>query len=159
MESFEELAHLYEPMIYKIMHTLHIYRNKEEFFQLGLVGLWEARLRFNPAKGEFKNYAYTYIKGLFLTELTKAKRLADRSIYPKDEFWESISSPNYSQPFEVELLDLISIDLTEQQKNWLLNTCTKGLSVREIAELEKVSISTVKMWRKGAREKLKMYFK
>lgn len=154
MESFEELAKQYEPMIYKIMNLLHIYKNKDEFFQLGLVGLWEAKLRFDPNKGEFTNYAFTYIKGLFLTELTKTRKQEERMVYPKDDFWEVIEDPCPVQPLEVKLLLTYCESLTAQQTKWVLYTCLDGLSIKEIAAKEGVSISAVKMWRKGARCKL-----
>jgi DNA-directed RNA polymerase specialized sigma24 family protein len=35
-------------------------------------------------------------------------------------------------------------------------TVLGGLSIKEIAAKEKVSISAVKLWRKGARDKLKV---
>ncbi|MDP4171531.1 MAG: sigma factor, partial [Bacillota bacterium] len=63
MESFEELSEQYTPMIHKIMNTLHIFKNKEEFYQLGLIALWEANERFDPQKGSFTTFAYSYIKG------------------------------------------------------------------------------------------------
>ena len=35
------------------------------------------------------------------------------------------------------------------------SSCVNGLSVKEIAESENVSVSTVKSWRSGARNKLR----
>lgn len=45
--------------------------------------------------------------------------------------------------------------LSENQMKWLQYTLYDGLSIREIAEKEGVSLSAVKNWRQGAREKLK----
>jgi RNA polymerase sigma factor (sigma-70 family) len=156
VESFEQLARQYEPMIHKLMSSVNIYKNKEEFYQIGLIGLWEASQRFNPEKGDFTNYAYKYIKGKFLTEMTKSNKHENRSIYPKEEFWEFIEDPFTEQPFEKNLLLSYCEPLTENQTKWVLYTFLDGLSVREIAEKEKVSISAVKAWRKGAKEKLKV---
>ncbi|MBU8881121.1 sigma-70 family RNA polymerase sigma factor [Bacillus sp. FJAT-29790] len=155
MESFEQLAKQYEPMIHKVMRTLHIYKNQEEFFQLGLIALWDAKKRFNQEKGSFTNYAYSYIKGRLLTEMTKSNKYQERSVYPKEEFWEVIEDPCVEVPFEVKLLLTYCDQLTENQTKWVLYTCVEDLTVKEIAEKENVSMSAVKAWRKGAKEKLR----
>ncbi len=155
MEGFEELAKQYEPMINKIMKLLHIYKDKDEFFQLGLVGLWEAKLKFDPNKGEFTNYAFTYIKGLFLTEMSKTNRHAERTVYPLDEFWEVIEDSGAEVPFEVKELLTYCEFLTVGQTKWVLYSCVDGLSVREIAAKEGVSVSAVKTWRNGAKRKIR----
>ncbi|EIJ80459.1 RNA polymerase factor sigma-70 [Bacillus methanolicus PB1] len=155
MESFEQLARQYEPMIHKLIFTLNIYKNKEEFYQLGLISLWEARRRFNPEKGNFTNYAFTYIKGKFLTELTRENKHEERNIYPKEEFWEFLEDPFTEDPFEVNLLLSYCESLTPNQTKWVLYTFLDGLTIKEIAEKENVSVSAVKNWRKGAREKLR----
>lgn len=154
-QDFNDLAKQYEPMIRKIIHSLNIYKNRDEFFQLGLVGLWEAINRFDAEKGNFTNYAYTYIKGLFMSEMTKATKQEERNVYPKDEFWEVIEDSNSEQPLEMIVLLSYCEALTEKQAKWLLYTCIDGLSVKEIAQREHVSVSTVKAWRKGAQERLK----
>ncbi|MFB3163846.1 sigma factor [Neobacillus sp. 179-J 1A1 HS] len=63
VESFDELVVQYQPMIHKIIQSLHIYKDEDEFCQTGLIGLWEAAQSFDERKGCFSNYAYTYMKG------------------------------------------------------------------------------------------------
>lgn len=155
MESFDQIAKQYEPMIHKIIHSLNIYKNKNEFFQLGLISLWEVTERFDAEKGSFTSYAYANIKGKMMIELTKQRREEERSVYPKEEFWEFIEDPSIDQPFEMEFLLLYCRDLTINQKKWVLYTCLEGLSIEQMAHKEQVSVSAVKAWRKGAREKLK----
>ncbi|CAH2716791.1 RNA polymerase sigma factor FliA [Neobacillus rhizosphaerae] len=154
VENFEQLATQYEPMIHKIIHSLNIYHNQEEFYQTGLIGLWEASNRFNAEKGKFSNYAYSYIKGKILTELSTATKQKDKSIYPKEEYWDTIEDQGSHQPLEIELLLSYCQGLTEKETKWVLASCLQFLSIREIAEQEQVSISAVKQWRNGARKKL-----
>jgi DNA-directed RNA polymerase len=104
VENFEQLATQYGPMIHKIIHSLNIYHNQEEFYQTGLIGLWEASNRFNVEKGKFSNYAYSYIKGKILTELSATMKQKDRSIYPEGKYWDTIEDQDSPQPLEVELL-------------------------------------------------------
>ncbi|SFB20539.1 MULTISPECIES: sigma-70 family RNA polymerase sigma factor [unclassified Bacillus (in: firmicutes)] len=155
MESFEDLAIQYEPMIHKIIRSLSIYRNKEEFYQLGLIGLWEARKRFNTSKGNFTNYAFTYIKGVLLTEISKSKKRDERNVYAEEEFWDLVEDTHYVDRHEKDLILSYCIHLTENQTKWLTYTCLYDLSVKEIAVRENVSPSAVKNWRAGARAKLK----
>jgi RNA polymerase sigma factor (sigma-70 family) len=143
-------------MIQRILYSLHIYKNKDEFHQHGLIALWEANKRYNPEKGNFTTYAYRYIKGFLLMELTKETLESERTIYPKDEFWENAVAPDLENLLDEDILVSHCHTLTPNQSKWLLQTVLGGLRVSEIAEKEKVSISAVKNWRKGARDKLKV---
>jgi RNA polymerase sigma factor (sigma-70 family) len=158
LESFEQLASQYEPMIQQIIHSLHIYKNRAEFHQHSLIALWKASKLFDPAKGNFSTYAYHYIKGYLLMELSKATVVADRTILQKEEFWENASANYTDDPLAENFLLSYCQEqaLTTNQRKWLMLTVLGGLSIKEIAAKEKVSISAVKLWRKGARDKLKV---
>lgn len=160
MESFEQLAAKYEPMIYDIIHRLNIYKNYEEFHQLGLIALWQAWKNHNEEKGNFLSYAYSMVKGHMMIELTKQTKQMDRYVYPEAAFWEFIEDTSSSPSSEItqELYKKCSM-LSENQLKWLQYTLCDQLSVREIAEKERVSLSAVKNWRQGAREKLKNILK
>lgn len=158
MESFEQLAKQYEPMIHKIIRSLNIYKNKEEYYHIGLVGLWEAAEAFDPAKGEFSNYAYSYIKGQILNEMNRINLREERSVYPKEEYWGTLVEQNPGNPLEMEFLLSSCQTLTEKETKWVIYTCFELLSVKEIAEKEQVSISAVKQWRNGAKKKLQKEF-
>ncbi|MED4203759.1 sigma-70 family RNA polymerase sigma factor [Neobacillus mesonae] len=158
MESFEQLAQQYQPMIHKIINSLHIYKNKDEFYQNGLIALWEASKRFNPEKGSFAGYAYSYMKGCMLTEIKKSVKEAERCVCPKEEFWEQIEDPSDVDDrlmLDNDLLHDCSQSLTDNQRKWLRYTIHYELTVKEIAQLEHVSLTAVKGWRAGARAKLK----
>ncbi|MFB6468992.1 sigma-70 family RNA polymerase sigma factor [Cytobacillus sp. Hz8] len=155
MESFNELVKQYEPMIGHILRSLHIYKNKEEFFQTGLIALWEAHGRFNPEKGKFSNYAYTFIKGRIMSELTSINKHENNQFYPDKEFWTLIEDPNSPRTLEEEIIYEYCVDLTVNQKKWVLYTIIADLTIKDIAQLEMVSPSTVKGWRSGALRRLR----
>ena len=158
MEQFETLKEQYEPMIFKIIQSLNIYKNKTEFYQTGLIALWEAHERFDPEKGQFTVFAYTYIRGRMLTELKRTNRNEQRNVYPKEEFWEMIQDDDADPLLHANqfLLSLVEgCQLTEHQMKWVMYTCVHMLTVSEIAEIEGVSVSAVKQWRQGAKKKLK----
>ncbi|KAB2336573.1 sigma-70 family RNA polymerase sigma factor [Cytobacillus depressus] len=157
MESFEQVSSQYTPMIHKIISSLNIYTNKDEFFQIGLIGLWEAHQRFDPEKGNFMNYAYTFIKGRLLTEMNQSNRHTDRAVIVKEEFWEYIEDELSFCPLEEDILLAYcqAGGLTEQQTKWVLYTFLKSFTVKEIAAMEQVSLSAVKNWRAAAKKKFK----
>lgn len=142
-------------MIQKIINSLHLYKNKDEFYQQALIALWEASRRFNPDKGSFTNYAYSYIRGHLLMALRKSHRDSERNLYPGEEFWAAFEDDYSVCPLEKETLLTYCSTLTPSQRKWVLDFVLYGFSIREIAEREKVSISAVKQWRLGAREKIK----
>ncbi|WP_423800771.1 sigma-70 family RNA polymerase sigma factor [Neobacillus sp. SAB-20_R2A] len=156
MESFEQLEEQYKTMIHKIIHSLNLYRNKEEFYQHGLIALWEATQRFNPEKGSFLNYAYAFIRGRLLVELSKMAQAEERLVCQEEEFWETVHNKQPDRTLEREILLSYCEMLTPNQQKWLLYTFWDGLSIKEIAELEKVTVSAVKQWRTGARKKIKV---
>jgi RNA polymerase sigma factor (sigma-70 family) len=145
----------YGSMIHKIIYSLHIYKNKEDFYQTGLIALWEAYEKFNPEKGAFPAYAYSYIKGRIMTELTCNHINEEKHVYKKEDFWELIKEEQSIETLPKERILSYCSDLTDNQTKWVLYTCLDMMTVREIAEVEGVSSSAVKKWRKGAINKLK----
>jgi RNA polymerase sigma factor (sigma-70 family) len=154
VENFDQLSKQYKPMIHRIIHSLGIYKNTEEFYQVGLIGLWDAVECFESEKGDFTNYAYSYVKGRILNELSKISKHEERNVLPNEEYWETAEDSHFDQPFEKEYLLSHCDGLTEKETNWVLDTYHDCLSVREIAEKEGVSLSAVKQWKKGALKKL-----
>jgi RNA polymerase sigma factor (sigma-70 family) len=154
LESFERLLVQYQPMIHKIIRTLSIYKNFEEFYQIGLIALWDASNRYDPSKGNFKSYAYSFISGRILTELSKMNKNEERNIHPEEEYWDHVKDDRRTD-LEDELdIGALCESLTVNQKKWLMYAYFDTLSIKEIAERENVSLSAVKSWRCGARVKL-----
>lgn len=156
MEPFEQLSKKYSPMIHSIMNQLHIYKNKHEFYQIGLIALWEAQRNFQPEKGAFASYAYSFMKGRMLTELANAKRWEEATAAFLEETNAGfLESPKNHEPLEKEILLSYCKTLTSKQKFWVVAAFYEGLTTKEIAAKANVSESAVKKWKKGALEKLK----
>jgi RNA polymerase sigma factor (sigma-70 family) len=142
-------------MIFNIIHSLHIYKDQQEYFQTGLIALWEASRNFNSDKGVFAAYAYSFIKGRILSEMNSNNKHLNRQTYPKEEFWEMVNDELSEVPFSTNNLLTYCEHLTLNQSKWVMYTFHDMMTISEIAEREKVSIGAVKKWRKGAREKLR----
>lgn len=155
MESFDELAVQYQPMIHKIIRSLHIYKNQDEFYQTGLIGLWEATQSFDERKGSFSNYAYSLIRGKLLSQMTQDTSYKDKLIYPKDEFWKTFEDRDSTHFLEKATLQTYCEGLTEKEAKWVIAMAKDQLTIKEIAARENVSVSAVKQWKAGAIRKLK----
>jgi RNA polymerase sigma factor (sigma-70 family) len=154
LDNFYSIQEQFQPMINKIISSLHIYKDKHEFYQTGLIALWEASEHFNADKGEFAPFAYSYIRGRILSEMTNRNKHEEVQSYPKEEFWEAVKDERCEEPFPKELLLSYCEVLTDNQTKWVMYSCLNMLTIQEIADLENVSVSAVKKWRKGAKEKL-----
>ncbi|MBS4206632.1 sigma-70 family RNA polymerase sigma factor [Bacillus sp. FJAT-50079] len=159
MEKFEDVVEQFTPMIYHVIHSLNIYKNIDEFFQTGMIALWEAKQRFDPDKGKFSTYAYSYIKGRIMTELSKHRKAEEVSVYPDEEFWEMAGDADVDVPFELATLLSYCVNLTERQRMWVVYSFYFGMTTREIAEHEGVTVSAVKKWRVGAMERIRGIWK
>ena len=152
MSDFDALAAQYSKMIHSIIHTLHIYKNQDEFYQIGLLALWDASKNFDDQKASFATYAYSYIKGRMLSFLRSEKKREDRNLYPSAEYWNGLEYE--TSMMEKETLLSYFHHLTDKQEKWVLSYFYLGLSNKEIALRENVSLSTAKNWKKTAMEKV-----
>ncbi|MCK1992680.1 sigma-70 family RNA polymerase sigma factor [Peribacillus muralis] len=156
MTDFSTIAAKFTPMIHHIIRSLSIYKNEDEYFQIGLIALWESYQNFNADLGQFHNYAYTVIKGRLMNELkvhhkyeTNTKLYDTVSLEIEDTF--SI----HEEAFNIENIVSYAEGLTLNQQRWLLQTYLQNKTVTEIAEKYLVSPSAVKSWRKSALAKLR----
>ncbi|OCA88904.1 sigma-70 family RNA polymerase sigma factor [Pseudobacillus wudalianchiensis] len=158
MTCFDELVQQFTPMIHHVIKTLHIHKDQEEFVQIGKIALWQAQQRFDASKGQFSNFAYAYMKGEMRKAMTKVNQSEERHVYPSELFWEVKVDEQPERTLELETLLSYAAGLTAKEKNWLVCTFYHQMTVREIADQERVSLSAVKKWRKQAMDKLQSQF-
>lgn len=156
MDDFSALKTEFTPMIHHIIRSLSIYKNKEEYFQVGLIALWDSFRSFNEEYGQFSNYAYTVIKGKILNELKHHHKYEAHS-KPFDSTILEIKDPfsMHEEAFAIESILHYTEGLTLNQQRWLLQTYLKNKTVTEIAELYQVTTASVKSWRKSTLIKLR----
>ncbi|WP_299093732.1 sigma-70 family RNA polymerase sigma factor [uncultured Metabacillus sp.] len=158
-KKFEELHDQYKPMIFYIMRNLSIYKNEQEFYQIGCIALWEAAQRFNEEKGHFQSYVYAYISGRMKTALTRERRRMDKECQlEQDGNLEDAGESDFIPMLINSVIDDISALLTANQSKWLKAYCLYGKMPADIAKEEGVSVSAVKSWRRDAIAKLKKHF-
>ncbi|ATP39739.1 hypothetical protein CSE16_06555 [Solibacillus sp. R5-41] len=87
MQSFETVYEEHEKLINQVMFHLKIYRNFDEFYQLGRIALWEAMVKFNPAKSSFEPFAFMMIKFKMLKEMSQLNHISQyESVLDETQF-------------------------------------------------------------------------
>ena len=152
--DFELLSEQYNPMIHSIYHSLHVYKDQEEYYQIGLIALWDASKHYAKQKGRFSTYAYKFIQGRMLMYLNM-KTKEDSSPYktvPIETCSEAgeVYHENY---FEKETLLSYFQKLTEMEQKWVLLYFIDGFNNSEIAAKENWKVEAVRSYQKRAMKK------
>ncbi|WP_332628452.1 sigma-70 family RNA polymerase sigma factor [Halalkalibacter flavus] len=153
--SFEEVLKNFQPAIKKQLVMLRIYKDHDEFYQIGCLALWDAYRNFNPEKGNFSTYAISYIRGRMMIALSKEGKYSERHSYTGDELLKAVPTSHETVPLESELLESYLVDLSEREKTWVIESIIKQKKTAEIASEFNVSTPTVRAWKKGALRKLR----
>ncbi|WAA09758.1 sigma-70 family RNA polymerase sigma factor [Fervidibacillus albus] len=149
MNHFEEIAKEMRPMIFSIIRGLNIYKNHEEYFQIGLIGLWKAYEAYNHEKGSFSTFAYHYIRGMILTELRKEMRKEKRELQIQDEEWKKIGGMTDTDISFHRLMMEEWMDKLPEKKRQLAHLYFyEGIGLKEIAAQFKIGYSTAKLWKR-----------
>lgn len=152
-KDFSTLLTQFKPMIYHIMKKLHIYKNTDEFYQIGCIAIWEASQKYDQTKGSFTPYLYQYMKGRMMTELTNENK------YRQALTIEPTVYNSETELLTIELIHSLRTHLSPLQMKWLTEYCVYGKTPSEIAAEEHVSISSVKSWRREAIKKIRKRYK
>lgn len=141
MNTIEEVLQQYSPMISAMIRKLNIYRDFENYRQIGEVALWQAWLRFDKSKGEFTPFAYRTIQGAMLDELNRENRFTLR--------FEVMEEAGVNEPanfLEEDILPewLEQVDLSATEKVLLQNLFIDHSSMSELAAQYGISKSALK---------------
>ena len=106
----------YEQLIYSIGSKYKNYKDKEDLFQVGYIGLNSAKENFNDKKGaKFSTYAYSYIKGEMNKHARKDKLIKISRDYSRiyqrlEEAKNSIYQKYMREPTISELSSFLEMD-------------------------------------------------
>ncbi|WP_096156525.1 sigma-70 family RNA polymerase sigma factor [Bacillus sp. FJAT-45066] len=149
--EFSEIVEEYSSMIYKIIHSLHIQKDIDQFYQEGLIALWYAWKGYEDSKASFTTYAYWTIRGMLLNLIKKDRRYHDKHCAWKAEMEELISDEsNKTIDEQLQEIECYAVNLTEKQKIWLIEYIVNGKKLEEIAKEYGTTVASVKAWRRSA---------
>lgn len=157
MQEFEHVLAQYEPMISHSIRKLNIYRDHEQYRQVGRIALWQAWKRFETGKGDFTPFAYRSIRGAMLDELKREARYEER-------FMPAISDVIIDRLGAAEkwennwLLEVIG-QLDPREKAFIQWTYVEQCSLAECAERAGISVAGVKKRRERMMKKLREMMK
>ncbi|WP_223701206.1 sigma-70 family RNA polymerase sigma factor [Sutcliffiella deserti] len=153
--EYGEVLAQYEPMIHKIIRSLHIYYDHEYYYHEATIALWHAWEKFEDEKGSFTSFAYTSIRGKLLNVLNKERRHQQTHLSWKEGLEESLPDTTITIEDQLRELEYYMENLTEYQKIWLVGYICYGKKLEDLAKEYKTSTSAVKSWRRGAIQKIK----
>lgn len=153
--SFDVVAKAYHHMIIGTINKLKIRKELEDFYQIGLIALWNAFEHYNPERGNFSAYAQSIIRGHLLMEFDRRYvRYRTYCIFGNEKGWD-VPDRFAITPLEKEELEVYFTGLTENQRKWAFATFYENKKVGEIAVEFMVTEEAVKSWRKGAIKRLR----
>jgi RNA polymerase sigma factor (sigma-70 family) len=155
IQPFDELVAAYRPMIMSIIKKLHITKELDEYYQIGLIALWEASEQFQAEKGNFPSFAYKKIYWKIISYIRQHLRRKSNECTLSEEMAHLLAAPPAKREISFEYLENIFKDLTLYQRKWLIGYIFEGKSLKDIALEEGVSIGAVKQWRIKALQKLR----
>ncbi|HEK9101226.1 sigma-70 family RNA polymerase sigma factor [Bacillus pfraonensis] len=127
--TFTEAVTLYEKMIKNQMKKLCLYRDYEEYYQCGLIGLWKAYEKYEEEKGTFSAYAFVTVRGYLLEKLKKENRFQKRHTFASQEILQNVCGIEVSS----EIQDFMGL-LDEEEKHIIVERFYAGKKIHEIAE-------------------------
>ncbi|MEH7225209.1 sigma-70 family RNA polymerase sigma factor [Bacillus sp. JJ1566] len=152
--EFEELAEQYKPLIFKVIKSLRLFGDMETFYQIGLIGLWEASTRFDAEKGaQFSTFVFTTIRGKLLDYLKKEARYQEHCQPSGEQVLMKIA--DCSVDFSGDLIEEYGKHLTENQMKWIQGRIIEDKNYKEIAANHGVTVDSVKSWGRQAVKKLR----
>lgn len=157
MDHFDTLVSQYNPLIHHIIKKLHIICDHDEYYQIGLIALWEASLNFDPTKGQFLSYAYKSIQGKMLIQLCKSTKISERESKKSPEYWDLLKVEDDVLNLEWYFPKPLLTSLTNNQYNWLFEYIQFGKTITDIAYEYKTTYATVKSWKQTTLKKIKGY--
>ncbi|MCD8511021.1 MAG: sigma-70 family RNA polymerase sigma factor [Bacillus sp. (in: Bacteria)] len=154
--EFEECCQKYTPMIHSIITKWRLGRESDEYFQIGLVALYEAWSKYEKAVGEFAPFAYSYITGRIKNEIARNDRWQKRILIMEPDEVERLAPLVDREDDLVGLtMWLDEIPLLDKERLWLKAAVLYGLKPSDVASLYGYNVHTVKSWRQSAVKKLR----
>jgi len=140
-KTFEDCLLQYSPMVKSLIKTLRIYKNFEDYYQVGLVALWQAYEHFKEEKGSFSNHAYTTVRGHLLNEMTKESKYDQRFVVV-DSYKEEVHYHDKAFLFDQFISHLDGV--SSLQKRILVERFYLSKSFSEIAKRYKMPEASVR---------------
>ena len=143
MQDIEQLLTENETLIKKVIYKLKIYRDLDEYMQVGRIAFWQALQKFDETKGDFAMFAYMNIKYAIIRALTKANDESEHELAVEEDII-IVNTPQYDLiTSSVEWPEWFD-ELNEEEQSLLIALYERELSLKQIAETYRLKYETLK---------------
>jgi RNA polymerase sigma factor (sigma-70 family) len=156
--TFEETIVLYDKLIKNQIKQLTIYQHFDDYYQIGLIALWDAYQKFDSTKGSFSAYAKSTVRGNLLTALKK-----EHTYIQFHQLYDTIIPELLQDKWQIdsvlqkEIIEVYCKRLSKNQQKVIFGRFYYQKTFEEIAHDEQVPLSLVRSWYKHAINKLKLH--
>lgn len=145
--NFSELVEEKDYLIKTCIRRLNIYRDMEDFYQIGLIALYKAYISYDAKKDSYHNfdvYAYYIILNYMKNELTRQNARKQEVTYP-DGQWEWVKEPENLEDLVTNKLffEELMKQLTDEDRK-IFNLKRLGFGNMEIAGILGLKFERVK---------------
>lgn len=168
--TFEEIFKQNERRIHYYIHRMNVRDLHQEFYQEGIVAMWNAYETYQPDKGPLSTYFNYTIRNRMIDLMRKSTRdqekqalsvqeqktvLGDGHSYSKGEASYPLMRGTGIVLEDPDFWEEIRAQLSANQWKWVKHFIIEGMKLKGIATLERVSVDAVKSWAREARRKLR----
>ena len=154
MQDVEKLISESETLIKKVIYKLKIYRDFDEYMQIGRIALWQALQKYDATKGDFAMFAYMTVKYAVIRALSKANHITEHELAVEEDVIIINSQQQYFITTGLEWPEWFE-ELNKEEQFLLIAMFEKELSLKEIADKYKLSYETIKKRRQRLLSKLR----
>lgn len=80
MQQIDEQIENYEYLILRVLGKYRIFKDQDNFMQVGRLAIWQALQVFDSSKGDFEMYAYMRVKFAIIRELRNNAKVTDKEV-------------------------------------------------------------------------------
>ncbi|RPF53301.1 sigma-70 family RNA polymerase sigma factor [Aquisalibacillus elongatus] len=151
--DFCEVLNQYENMIYHLIYKLNIQDRDGEFYQTGLIALWESYQKYY-GRPTFSKITYITIRSRLIDLIRKKSRQIEHETV--SEFLQDQGSYQDSiEHFDPYFWQMVREALSEKQWIYVQKRIVEGKAIKDIADEEGTTIDAVKGWGKEVKRKLR----
>ncbi|MCM3721782.1 sigma-70 family RNA polymerase sigma factor [Solibacillus isronensis] len=143
MQDVEQLIFENETLIKKVIYKLKIYRDLDEYMQVGRIALWQALQKFDDTKGDFAMFAYMTVKYAIIRALTKENHVSEHELAVEEDVIIVNSQQHFLDTASLEWPEWFE-ELNKEEQFLLIALYEKELSLKEIADKYMLSYETIK---------------
>lgn len=146
----------YRYIVEMVLNKLRIYANRDEYYQVGLIGLWQALEKFDPAIGALEPYLYLQVRYQIMNELRRKYHQMEKEVQ-SEELFLFLSTDEGGHAVQTDILALLE-ELHDEERQLIEYSYFYGYRVKELAEIFGVAEVTIKKRKKRVLNKLRSIF-